>query len=226
MSHIWPNSATSCLTISVVEHRTVKLKVWGSTYRREIRFLFIPGSWITHNVFQFSTTRIEIYYLSLFINHLFVRMYCDIWFWHQWVKQPPQLCTEWRELWRKIRIVSSRKFAKRRLRMLPQSKRGINKETFFSPFPSRFSIQGSSSTRQNSWQVLWCHGCFDLLNQTGQRQKEKLLYWLQLLKTLLDYFSLLRTNTVTYIHIKYSKNLAFYIPQYFLALGRRLSNIL
>ena len=153
-------------------------------------------------------------------------MYCDIWFWHQWVKQPPQLCTEWRELWRKIRIVSSRKFAKRRLRMLPQSKRGINKETLFSPFPSRFSIQGSSSTRQNSWQVLWCHGCFDLLNQTGQRQKEKLLYWLQLLKTLLDYFSLLRTNTVTYIHIKYSKNLAFYIPQYFLALGRRLSNIL
>ena len=173
MSHIWHNSATSCLTISVVEHRTVKLKVWGSTYRREIRFLFIPGSWITHNVFQFSTTRIEIYSLSLFINHLFVRMYCDIWFWHQWVKQPPQLCTEWRELWRRIRIVSSRKFAKRRLRMLPQSKRGINKETFFSPFPSRFSIQGSSSTRQNSWQVLWCHGCFDLLNQTGQRDRKK-----------------------------------------------------
>ena len=122
MSHIWPNSATSCLTISVVEHRTVKLKVWGSTYRREIRFLFIPGSWITHNVFQFSTTRIEIYYLSLFINHLFVRMYCDIWFWHQWVKQPPQLCTEWRELRRRISIVSLGKFTKRRLRfgrMLP-----------------------------------------------------------------------------------------------------------
>ena len=226
MSHIRPNSATSCLTILVVEHRTVKLKVWSSTSCRETRFLFVPSSWLTHDVFQFSTTGVEIYHLSLFINHLFVRMYCDIWFWHQWVKQPPQLCTEWRELWRRIRIVSSRKFAKRRLRMLPQSKRGINKETFFSPFPSRFSIQGSSSTRQNSWQVLWCHGCFDLLNQTGQRQKEKLLYWLQLLKTLLDYFSLLRTNTVTYIHIKYSKNLEFYIPQYFLALGRRLSNIL
>ena len=171
---VWPNSATSCLIISVVEHWTVKLKVWGSTSCRESRFLFIPSSWLTNNVFQFSTTGVEIYHLSLFINHLFVRMYCDIWFWHQWVKQPPQLCTEWRELWRRIRIVSSRKFAKRRLRMLPQSKRGINKETFFSPFPSRFSIQGSSSTRQNSWQVLWCHGCFDLLNQTGQRDKEKL----------------------------------------------------
>ena len=172
---VWPNSATSCLNISVVEHWTVKLKVWGSTSCRESRFLFIPSSWLTNNVFQFSTTGVEIYHLSLFINHLFVRMYCDIWFWHQWVKQPPQLCTEWRELWRRIRIriVSSRKFAKRRLRMLPQSKRGINKETFFSPFPSRFSIQGSSSTRQNSWQVLWCHGCFDLLNQTGQRDRKK-----------------------------------------------------
>ena len=197
MSHIWPNSATSCLTISVVEHRTVKLKVWGSTYRREIRFLFIPGSWITHNVFQFSTTRIEIYYLSLFINHLFVRMYCDIWFWHQWVKQPPQLCTEWRELWRRIRIVSSRKFAKRRLRMLPQSKRGINKETFFSPFPSRFSIQGSSSTRQNSWQVLWCHGCFDLLNQTGQRDRKKSYLLTTITKNVPGLFSLLKTKIIT-----------------------------
>ena len=175
---VWPNSATSCLNISVVDHWTVKLKVWGSTSCRESRFLFIPSSWLTNNVFQFSTTGVEIYHLSLFINHLFVRMYCDIWFWHQWVKQPPQLCTEWRELRRKIRIVSLGKFAKGvsvsdACYHITQPKRRINKGTFFIPFPSPFLIQGSSSTQQNSWQVLWCHGCFDLLNQTGQRHRKK-----------------------------------------------------